>query len=515
MTLRHFDVVVVGRSLGCLSAAALLARRDFRVLVVGQGELPPSYVWQGRRIGRRAFSLLFGETPVWRRVLQDLAQSQTFRRLTRRAEPSFSVLTPSARLQFSDQRAPLSAEIRREFPELEPVIEEIGLYVGRADRALEAALEQDVSWPPEGFLGRLRARRWLGTLPSVGESLDVLLDKLPGGHAYRELAFLPARFATDLGHPMSELPLLAAARLQHSYLRHGLRFEGGADAFEDFLVQRIRAHGGSCELGESVDSLSFRGGRISGVVMGGGEQSIGTEFLLTDLEGRALIELAAGRGVSHDSARRPELKPTLGRFVVSCWVRDAGLPEPLANEAMIVPGLDARGHSRPALRVQHCAADGSEGVRLVIAEALVPIASAHRGNDLRGRVLDTLRQQFPFLDRHLLLVDSPHDGLPLHVYESGKRREIDRVYLGAGPARAEPLQPLWRCETPGFLGLAGEPMAGPVRGSLLVGKTVFPGLGQEGELLAAWSAAQRVTHGDRAWQKRRRQMWSKIDTDSS
>ena len=80
MTLRHFDVVVIGRSLGCLSAAALLARRDFRVLVLGHGELPPSYSWEGRRIARRAFSLLFGETPVWRRVLQDLAQSQTFRR---------------------------------------------------------------------------------------------------------------------------------------------------------------------------------------------------------------------------------------------------------------------------------------------------------------------------------------------------------------------------------------------------------------------------------------------------
>jgi flavin-dependent dehydrogenase len=43
MTLRHFDVVIMGRSLGCLSAAALLARRDFRVLVIGQGEKPPSY----------------------------------------------------------------------------------------------------------------------------------------------------------------------------------------------------------------------------------------------------------------------------------------------------------------------------------------------------------------------------------------------------------------------------------------------------------------------------------------
>ena len=74
MTLRHFDVVVIGRSLGCLTAAALLARRDLRVLVLGQGELPASYSFRGRRIERRAFSLLFGETPVWRNLTElDLA----------------------------------------------------------------------------------------------------------------------------------------------------------------------------------------------------------------------------------------------------------------------------------------------------------------------------------------------------------------------------------------------------------------------------------------------------------
>jgi hypothetical protein len=48
-----------------------------------------------------------------------------------------------------------------------------------------------------------------------------------------------------------------------------------------------------------------------------------------------------------------------------------------------------------------------------------------------------------------------------------------------------------------------------------VGTTVFPGLGQEGEVLAAWNVSQRITRQDRAWQKRRRQMWSKIDTDTA
>ena len=43
MTTKHFDVIVLGRSIGALTAAALLARRDFTVLVLGQGERAPAY----------------------------------------------------------------------------------------------------------------------------------------------------------------------------------------------------------------------------------------------------------------------------------------------------------------------------------------------------------------------------------------------------------------------------------------------------------------------------------------
>lgn len=162
---RHFDVVVLGRSLGCLTAAALLARRDLRVLVLGQGDLAPSYAWQGRRINRRLFSLRFSETPVWRRVLVDLAQSQTFRRRTRPTEPSFSLLVPGRRLQVPSERAAFAEEVRRELPDVQPVVDELWSTMLIANRALEAALGRDVPLAPAGLIERLRAHRWLGELP--------------------------------------------------------------------------------------------------------------------------------------------------------------------------------------------------------------------------------------------------------------------------------------------------------------------------------------------------------------
>ena len=53
VTTKHFDVIVLGRSIGALTAAALLARRDFTVLVLGQGERAPTYRLDRRTLLRR------------------------------------------------------------------------------------------------------------------------------------------------------------------------------------------------------------------------------------------------------------------------------------------------------------------------------------------------------------------------------------------------------------------------------------------------------------------------------
>jgi hypothetical protein len=113
--------------------------------------------------------------------------------------------------------------------------------------------------------------------------------------------------------------------------------------------------------------------------------------------------------------------------------------------------------------------------------------------------------------RHLVAVDSPHDGLPLWLYEAQGRREIDRISLRGGSIRPEPMVCQYTVETPTFYGLAGEPLRGPLERSFLVGKTVLPALGQEGELLAACSAARLITRTDPRREKMRLEMWNKVE----
>jgi hypothetical protein len=89
---------------------------------------------------------------------------------------------------------------------------------------------------------------------------------------------------------------------------------------------------------------------------------------------------------------------------------------------------------------------------------------------------------------------------------------VERVHVPQTGSSGETMQKLWTIEPRGFLDLAGEPVRGPIPGTYLVGSTVLPALGQEGELLAAWSAARLITRSDKNRQKMRRQMWSKIET---
>jgi hypothetical protein len=151
------------------------------------------------------------------------------------------------------------------------------------------------------------------------------------------------------------------------------------------------------------------------------------------------------------------------------------------------------------------------GEELIVAEMLLPDRGPVALHEARAAVLSVLVAELPFLERHLLVVDSVHDGLPVWVYEGGKRRAVDRASLRGASSAPEPMVRQLEVDPPGYLGLAGEPIRGPVERTLLVGRSVLPGLGQEGQLLAAWGAARLVTRTDRQKERMRRDMWSKVE----
>ncbi|MCK9461932.1 MAG: phytoene dehydrogenase, partial [Proteobacteria bacterium] len=71
MTGSYYDVVVMGMELGPLAAGALLARRGFRVLVLGGGAPFDRYSCYGYRFSRRPFLLTAAHSQAIRRVFEE------------------------------------------------------------------------------------------------------------------------------------------------------------------------------------------------------------------------------------------------------------------------------------------------------------------------------------------------------------------------------------------------------------------------------------------------------------
>ena len=522
MTSRHYDVVVLGRSLGALAAAALLARRDFRVLLLGQGQFGQTYRFEEHVLCRRSFTLLGGSSPTWRRILHELAQSPQFRRRTTPLDPMFVVLSEGRRVEVPPDMELFGREIDREFPEVRQVVDELYNSIATVNSAADAAFERDALWPPGSLWERFETGRIAATLPlTQGErSLD-LLGKFPVGHAYRDITTIPAQFASNSALLGSEFPPFALARLHGAWTRGVQSLARGEDELSEFLVERIQAHGGVVELGRRASSLLTKRGAVIGVLEDGEEAATGAGAVLCDQSGETLAALSGGDGVTK-SAREdwPRLTSEASRFVVSLVVNTRGLPDPLSKESFLVPSERKRRDPRhPTVHLQRWEAAAfadarkqAQGETLLVAETILPTRGSLTLLEAREAVLSTLRDALPFLDEHLLIVDSPHDGMPLYDYRSGARREIDRVHLRGTALSAEPMERLWSVEPAGYLDLAGEPVRGPIPNTYLVGKTVLPGLGQEGELMAAFGAAKLITRKDGARQKMRRQMWSKIET---
>jgi hypothetical protein len=234
--------------------------------------------------------------------------------------------------------------------------------------------------------------------------------------------------------------------------------------------------------------------------------------VVSDLTTLELLQLTEGFAPSRRTvAAMPRLVPVAHRFVVSSVVALRGLPALLGDESFLVPSspLTARDPRQP---IVHLSCTRRDPDALLVAEALLdddalPLERA------REAVLATVERFLPFLERHYMLVDSPHDGRPLWDYRPGARVDVDRALLraGGGSLEPEPMIPKWRAEPGSLHGLAGEPLRTPLANAFVVGRSTLPALGQEGELLAAWSASRIITRTDRRKEKMRRDMWSKVE----
>lgn len=495
-----YDVVVIGLSLGALATGALLARRGFRVVALGHGALPFRYERGGRPLYRGLGTLSAHESPAFRRVFAELALLPAVRRRLTALDPPWQVVLPGRRIDVPANLDRRVAEVLREFPEVPRAVEEFYAQLAGADAALDALLGADISWAPEGFWERRRARA-LGDAVPLRLNADAL-GAFAGDHGFRTFVDAQCRFA-GASDP-DGLDALRRARA-HGVARAAMLDGDEHDELTRMLLEKIQQHGGESRPRDHVDRIVVRRGRAVGVELSGVDEGLGASWVVTGLDAGAAHRLTQEPSSRAYTQALLSARARHYRYLLNVVVRREVLPAGMGRRVFAVMESGRPLTEENLLAIEVAPGDGPEATLRV--GALLPRALVDAGDAtlrrVRPRVLGALGRVIPFLDRHTLWVESPHDGLPPD--------DPSVAYEGRAPAK-EPMEALEEFTSPGFLGLCGHPLRGDVERLLLPGRQAVPALGMEGEMMAALSAARIVTRSDPSKERLRVELWSHVES---
>jgi hypothetical protein len=302
---------------------------------------------------------------------------------------------------------------------------------------------------------------------------------LPQDHPLRALVELPARFASDV----VGVGAVGSARLFDLHRRGTYRLDGGRQGLRSLLYERLKTHSGEVRPELKAQAISVKRGKVAGVVFAGHPEPFGCKHVLCGMGADRVVQMLDGDKPPKRLLEAAELRPAYHRYLLHLVAPLDALPDALGPYSFAV-----RDRSRPLEGANALAihlADGYGQHAVLSVEALAPDPSPAALARLRSEVLSHLDALFPFVERHLLLIHSPHDGVA-----------PERADVADKPSPSTP-DPVWEMARERALGICGIPHSTGIKHLHLASRQVLPGLGLEGELHTGWGAARLVLQTER------------------
>ncbi|MBN2528363.1 MAG: NAD(P)/FAD-dependent oxidoreductase [Deltaproteobacteria bacterium] len=500
----YYDVVVLGSELGPLCAAALLAKRGFRVLVAGQGMFRNRYPCMEYEFVYKPFVLNGATSPVVSRVIEELSIGQLFNNAEVPSEIRYQIVQPRNRVSvYNDERKTIS-EFAREFPSYAGKISGILSKIERYSRDFETLIQSDLVVPAENFFERRDFARAMVQHPFLSNPRLNFLELLDVAGSFRDCLMAPL---SSFGEATMSLPPLTVARAIASWLGDTRYIRKGLDGLRQILCERIVEQGGDVQEQFQANSIRVSRGRVMGVQFRGRTEAVSTRIVLTDLPPSSLAALVEpGEWTSRFRAMMEDHQLYQHGYALNLGVRSEVIPTGMADTVFLI----TENSNLPfALRIEKIPQKESSLTGLNIS-CTVPHVMRKKIDSgvLRDTMLDEVRRLIPYLDNYLEVIHSPFDTFgAISLTGGASGRNV--------PPVPHPEQiPLWIVHTPaGYSGIGTENLTHRtgIKGLLMSGTQVNVGLGSETDMLSAWGAAKIAGKMDPARQRLVRSMRAHIE----
>ncbi|MGV3625429.1 MAG: desaturase [Archangium sp.] len=455
---RHvYDVIVIGGQVSGIIATALLAKRGLQVLHVPHDGLNEPYAHGDTKVPLAPFLIPpVKGIPAFDEALSELGVSAVISR---------ALQTTPLQLLEQERWFELSHDEKRRGPELARALgddaeafDELTRKAQSSADASDAFFQSKPDLPPDGLIARWKFKRHLARFAGLETDTPLPVDQLLG----KLRAFIGA----------ADVPL-ARARTLGRTLAGPMLFPGGREGLWSQLADRARELGADVlPSDEPVERLVLEGSG-AGVRLSRHDAVYRGAFVIAAMDLDVLTRLVPDKQQKASAKVLPQLTADKALFTLHLSVPERALPRGLGALALVAaPELDGGAALLQVL-------PGANAESRVLAMGAIAPVGLRAGGEPAGRALAAqlhaaIARVMPFTKSHATTETTPWLDAP-------------RVVAGVG----EPA-PLFQLPESSWLGVSGHATQSPWKRVLLASRQVLPGLGFEGEVLAAQRAARVV-----------------------
>lgn len=465
---RHvYDVIVFGGQLSGVLCATALAKRGLQVLLLEHDGLGSPYVHGDYSFTHAPFltGALEKIAPL-EAILAEVGVATQVKRASHAAP--LQLLRPRQWVEVFPELGARSKELSRALGDqaAEALIEKLD-DAHKTSSATEAFFQSNPDLPADGWFARWKAKRHLARFSGF-ETDTTLSDKDPLQAMLRSLE----RFAATADGP------IARSRQLARLLPTPHTFPGGQEGLRAMLVDRARELGvDTIDAEQTIELLVFEGNTAVGLRLRRHESVYRGGALIAACDLSTLAPLIPEQRRGPLDKLKPLVPVSKALFTTHAVVPERALPRGLGQLGLIETSDPELG---PILMTVGTAKKNGQDTADKVLSFTVRMPTALRAagepavQALTTRVWNAVRDVFPFTRAHVIVTSSPWTDVPAIV---------------SGLAEPWPTFELGEAST---LGISGLTTVTPWSRLFNASRQVLPGLGLEGEALAARRAIAAV-----------------------